>query len=347
MSPTDPPAALPVYLDLVAAGDLRGAVGLCVGLVEAGHPAADVVREVLAPAQADVGRRWERAVCSVSAEHAATSITDAALAAVAAAIEEPADAAPVLLLCVEGDWHSVPARMAATLLLLEGWPVRFVGASAPADDVGRYAAELAPVAVAVSCTVASFLAGAARTVEAVHDAGLPVIAGGRGFGSDARRADAIGADHWAPDVADAAACLERWRREGAPTPRRGHAPPGAAAHRRLRAVHAAALAEAYADLLDRLPAMADYDERQRAATRADLSSILDFLAAAVLTDDPTVVTDLLAWLVNVLAARGVPAHVVPPGIAALADALGEVPEGRRLLLAAAEDAGLRPDTADR
>jgi hypothetical protein len=51
--------------------------------------------------------------------------------------------------------------------------------------------------LALSCTLPPNLVGAAHCVRAAHEAGVPVVAGGRMFGSTPRRGRAIGADGWA------------------------------------------------------------------------------------------------------------------------------------------------------
>lgn len=342
MTASTPSEALPDYLDRLSACDLRGAVRVCLRLADAGHPVDAIVSDVLAPAQAEIGARWERAAITVAREHSATAITDAALAALAQDLPEPAAAAPLLVICVEGEWHSLPARMTATRLEAHGWPVRFLGASAPAEDITAYADALGPLAAVISATVASFLPGAARTLAAVHRTNVPALAGGAAFGGDATRADAVGADAWAADIADADRQLAAWQHGEPPSARPAdHVPPGAATHQRLAAAHAQVIESAYSELWDRLPALRSYTQRQLDHTRADLSSILEFLEAAVLIDDPSVATDLLRWLSQVLESRGVPASVLPPSLAALTAALEEFPDARRCLSDAADAAGLR------
>lgn len=343
MSASMPSEALPDYLDRLTAGDLRGAVRVCTRLVDAGHPVDAIVADVLAPAQAEVGARWERAELTVAEEHSATAITDAALAALAQDLPEPPAAAQLLLVCVEGEWHSLPARMTATRLEARGWPVRFLGASAPAEDIAAYADALCPLAAVISATMASFLPGAARTIAAVHRANVAALAGGAAFAGDATRADAVGADAWAADVDHADRRLAEWHHARPPSPRSAeHLPPGAATHRRLAAARADVVAAAFSDLWNGLPALRSYTQAQLDHTRADLSSILEFLEAAVLVDDPSVIIDLLRWLSQVLESRGVPASVLPPSLEALADHLQQrdLDGPGRLLLEAAATAGV-------
>jgi hypothetical protein len=66
-----------------------------------------------------------------------------------------------------------------------------------------------------------------------------------------------------------------------------------------------------------LPAMAGYTPAQLGRTAEDLGHILDAVAAAALTGDPRLLTDFLAWLGDVLSARGVPAGALAAGVHAL------------------------------
>lgn len=62
------------------------------------------------------------------------------------------------------------------------------------------------------------LKGAARSIEACRRAGVPVLAGGGGFGPAGRYAARVGAEAWAPDPVVAASMLEGWQDSGFPAP---------------------------------------------------------------------------------------------------------------------------------
>lgn len=52
------------------------------------------------------------------------------------------------------------------------------------------------------------------------------------------------------------------------------------------------------------PRMAEYDERQLGRTREDLGHHVDYVIAALRTEDPDVYHEMVGWLDEVLAARG-------------------------------------------
>ena len=196
------------FVELLEQADQPGAVGLVAGLAEQGAPPEALVLEVLAPAQREVGRRWEDGRWSVAQEHAATAVTDTALGLLALEAEPNGNGHHAVVACVEGEWHSLPARMAAEVLRLRGWHVTFLGGAVPADDLARYISAERPDVVGLSCSMPVSLKGAARSIEACRRAGVPVLAGGGGFGPEGRYAARLGASAWAGDPVVAATLLE-------------------------------------------------------------------------------------------------------------------------------------------
>jgi methanogenic corrinoid protein MtbC1 len=300
------PQDLQRHLELVTVGDVDGARRHTLGLLRRGVSRGAVVEQVLAPAQREVGDRWYRGAWSVADEHAATAVTEACLGALPLATEGPS----LLLVSPEGEWHSLPSRMAA--VAADGVRARALGPGLPASHLQRYLEVHDPEVLALSCTMATNLISAARSIAAAQLAGVPVIAGGRAFGGDDRRAAALGADAWAGSAAEL----------GRVVPISGEPP--------LDVPHEAVLADAVADellqlVLERQAAatgwVREMDRRQQREALQDLRWITRHAAAALACDDPTVLDELLHWLDVLLTDRGVPAHVLPDATGYLADAL--------------------------
>jgi methanogenic corrinoid protein MtbC1 len=319
------------FVDALGRRDRKEAARQVLGLLEAGAPVQELVQSLLARSQAEVGRRWEANQWSVADEHAATAITDAVLGVLAWRIEAAEDQGHVVVTCAEGEWHSLPARMAAEVLRAHGWQPTFLGASTPADHLRRFLAEVGAVGVVVSCSVPIFLSGAQRSVQAGQSAGVPVLVGGRAFGPDDLRARRLGADGWAPDAAAAARLLGDWRRQ---PPAVGKRPAGMrdAEHLELEAAGPELIEAAMSELFLRFSPLAGYSETQLARTREDLGYILQFLEAALLTNDSRIFLDeFLPWLTRVLTSRGLPAGVVTVGLEALGAALDAFPRSQQLI----------------
>ena len=192
-------------------------------MVETGARTEELILELLAPAEREVGARWARREWNVAQEHAATAVVDAILAMLTLDEDVAPSAGRVVIACVEGEWHSLPARMAAELLRIRGWDVVFLGPSVPADDLGDHVRHLAPDLVGLSCSVPLFLKGAQRSIDACLAAGTPVITGGAGFGASGRYAARLGAQGWTSDPRCAADALDAWSLDNG---RHGRAAPG-------------------------------------------------------------------------------------------------------------------------
>ena len=284
-----------------------------------GASATTVITGLLAPAQGRVGELWQTEVWNVAQEHAATAIVDAALAEIELGTSHLPLHGSVVVTCAEGEWHALPARMFAEQLRELGWSVTFLGASTPSGDLARFLEPMAPAGVAVSCSIAAYLPGAERTVEAAHACGLPAVVGGAAFGPDGRRALTIGADAWAASPTEAAATLRTWAAER-PT---------------LRVATSNRAALRLAAIRDEVLEAAMIAAPALRAAPDDLETVLAFTEAAVLVRDPSVLTEVVPWLELIATSRRRPADTVRTMIEALA---GVVPvehaEARALLEAA-------------
>jgi methanogenic corrinoid protein MtbC1 len=312
-------------------GDRRAAAQVTADLLAEGWEPPDVVSGLLVPVQLRVGELWAAGRCSVGHEHTVTAVTEAMLASLTVGFEPEGRTGHLVLVCAVGEWHGLPARMAAELLMLRGWQVTFLGPSLPPDHLARYLSEVEADAVGVSCTLGSNLVGAARSIDAARAAGFSVIAGGAAFGSDARRARAIGADGWVGDLerfdldavlaAEPAGAtspdLERWT----------------ALERSGEAVVNAALGQ----LVDTLGSLPSGSAQWFEHTLDDLEATLRFTLASLVTGDRTVLEDYADWLDRTLIAHGDGACAARAGFAALAGATeAAFPEAAEVLLAAAE-----------
>ena len=307
------------HLERTALVDAARLVG---DLAAGGTPVPRIVEDLLAPAQVEVGHRWATARWSVAQEHAATAIIETVLttASLRAPAAPPADGDPSrVLVCAEGEWHALAARMAAESLRGHGVAVTFLGPSLPSEVLSEFLADLAPTALGVSCSLGFALPGALRCVEAAHAAGVPALAAGRAFGSDGLRAQRLGADAWVPSTEAAVHVLQGWARTA----------PEAAAPALPRDAEWERLAEdstpfgdvALRALLARRPGLESFSPALVQRLRKDVQYALRYAAAAQLVGDAGVLVEHARWLADVLDARTVPRAVVGELFTHLGDAL--------------------------
>lgn len=317
-----PPSALDRLLERVSGGDIEGARRLVLALVRHGVAPSALVEQLLAPAQVEVGERWYRGTWTIADEHAATAVTESCTAALPTSRNGPR----VVVACPEGEWHTLPARLLSAGASVQA---RVLGPGLPAGHLERYLASEQPDALALSCTMSTNLLRAVESIAAAHRAGVPVVAGGRAFGRDPRRALHLGADAWAATPSALAAVSA-----------------GLTSGERLVDVpHEAMLADAVPDELLQLvlerhaavsPEVARMRPEQRRHTLDDLRWVARHAAAALLCDDPSVLDDLVDWLDGLLTPRRVPRRVLADGLAYLADGLElETPQVAGLVRASA------------
>lgn len=317
------PDTVAAYLGHLDRADHAGAVRLATELLDGGCRLTDVLVDLVAVAQREIGRRWLTGAWSVAQEHAATHLSEVVVGVVAGRARPRPVRGHVVLACVEGEWHALAARIVAEVVRAAGWRVTFLGASVPARHLVSYLHQTGPDAVLLSCVQPIRLVRAARMVEACRAAGVPVLAGGPGFGPDGRWATAVGAAAWGATARDAVRLLDRQLPAGAhtgpPPP-----PPGdehVSVLRRRRELVQLALRAAH-------PA-----EEAAEDIAADAARLVDALAAAIRVDDRQLLLDFVGWQAEALTAHG-GRRLVETMLAATERALTEHPRAVAHLRAA-------------
>lgn len=286
-------------LAAVGQGDAGAAFDVVGGLMADGMAFASILFDVIAPLQAEIGRRWQQGDYGIAEEHAATGAVETLVSLLAGSLSNPDDARHVVVACADGDTHSLPARMVAAYLLYLGWRVTYLGSSIPASDLEVYLSDLKPEALVLSCAIVTCLPGARASIAAAHRAGIPVLAGGRAFGDSPERAQRLGADAWVGHPAAIDETLRSWQPD--PTTAEGEAVAPTDEMERLEAGRLRIVAEA-ADAV-RTSGFADGTANLR--VRADVLILFDALLASLLVRDPSVIRDFGTWHRSLVA----PTHV--------------------------------------
>ncbi|PSM41130.1 cobalamin-binding protein [Streptomyces dioscori] len=313
--------------DTAAAGRLRAA-------------GERVLLELIAPAQERVGLAWAADDITVAQEHAATAISERCVAAVADATA-PALAGRsvgrVVVSCVDGEWHSLPARLVGEVLRLRGWRVDQLGAQVPTEHLVAYARRTRAQAVLLSSSIPTLLPGAHNAISSCQAAGIPVLAGGAAFGPQGRYARLMRAE-WAKDAPDAATLLGR-----RPTPPGAHAArlpdldlPHLAdqEYTMVRRTRLQLVKQTLADVEEGFPETRHYSERQLERTVEDIDFIVSHLATALYVDDPDLFTTFITWTADILAARDIPPRCLLPALDSLRTQLKDFPRAVGILTAA-------------
>lgn len=332
------------YLTAASQGRRSVALGIVRGQLEEGTRPEAIISDILAAAQVRIGQRWHAGHAGVGEEHRVTSITVDALhlvgisAATAnrestAAISRPEGR--LLVTCVEGEMHELPALMAAEVFRLRGFDVTYVGGSMPVDAlVGLLDAE-PPAAVAVACSMPTLLMGAWATISALRRNGVFILAGGRGFGRGGRWSKALGADAWAGSFTEGASILAEALVSSRPNRRD---PAGSAMAEvevtQLRVDSAAIVESAMREALTVWPRLRESPQGVP-RFRDELIAALGAAGSAAIVDDPQLLFDHIAWWESLTLAHGQDLATLPAAFELLIEATPpELSTTRRLLVEA-------------
>ena len=323
------------YWAALAAADRSRAQAAVDAALADGWTASQVVDELVVPSQFDVGQRWLTGEWTVAQEHAATCVNEAVVHWLTSRLPEPADDAPsVLVSCLQGERHALPALVLAHDLTLRGLTVVYLGADPEPSSLLSTILALRPRAVLFSASLTSSLSNQRMFFHGIATIGIPLIVGGRGFGGrelGTRRALALGATAYA-ETADEVLDLLAELPERIPRPdfpELGAADDDAEwlDHFGLQIVPEVmwTLGQRHRDhdiVGDRWPEIAQHIEH-----------VLGCLAAAVSTRDEVMMLEVRDWLVDVLVHRGLDTVLVDELWELLAEPLQGHPVARVFLAA--------------
>ncbi|GAA1124707.1 cobalamin B12-binding domain-containing protein [Nocardioides aquiterrae] len=198
-----PPAA--AYLDRVVRGDRAGAVAVVHRCVSDGMDVVDILVEILAPVQVEVGRRWYLGQLSVAHEHFCTAVSQLVMTELYTEIFLGQDGARrVVAVHAPGSLHRLGLRMVVDVLQCRGWGTTYVIDDVLPEALPRLLTEDRADVLLLSATMPSEVDHLRRMIRAVrHDPrtrGVKVVVGGRAFELAPGLVDHVGADGCASDA---------------------------------------------------------------------------------------------------------------------------------------------------
>ena len=299
----------------------------------AAYPSSRCSLDLVVRAQRQVGHLWASNEWTVAREHAATAVSERVVHRLGEGLAEPATGPVLLVACAEREWHALPALVVSHTLRSWGHRVVYLGANATRDRLVDRVHEHGPRAVLLSASLSSSLPRVRRQVEAVRDTGTPVVLGGSAFDAAGFRARQLGATAYAATPAAAGALLATLPERVPPAPPLRHA---AALEARTVQAGAETIAQ-HVTAATRLElglgsgGTSVSPDDWRVVLTDFVPHVVDCLLGALLTADPTVLTDARRWLGEVLVGRGADAAAVDVLWGQLRRRLGDHPETLRLL----------------
>jgi MerR family transcriptional regulator, light-induced transcriptional regulator len=111
-----------------------------------------VLRDVILPYLADLGKRWQRGTASIAAEHFASNLIRGRLAGLARGWGS-GHGPQALLACPPGELHDIPLMIFGIVLNRNGWRIGYLGPSTPVEELARAAGTSHPDLVVLAATV--------------------------------------------------------------------------------------------------------------------------------------------------------------------------------------------------
>jgi len=197
----------------LVAGDTRGAWGVVEAALSAGSEIDELYLDVIAPAMASIGARWERGELDIATEHRASGIALRLVGRLGPRFVRRGRTRGVVVLGTPaGERHSLPVSLLADLLRAAGFEVSDLGADLPAEAFAKAARDEPGrlVAVGVSVTSPGALDAARELLAVLREEvpGVPLLVGGRAVTGEAD-AVALGAHAFAADGRGLVALVEQ------------------------------------------------------------------------------------------------------------------------------------------
>jgi methanogenic corrinoid protein MtbC1/DNA-binding XRE family transcriptional regulator len=169
------------YLDVLLAGDEQAASDFIDRALESGEPLERLYLGVIAPVQQRMGEMWVQGELSIALEHRATEITSRQLERMRNLSSRKSPIGrKAAVACVDGEQHTIGARMVNDLLFLDGWEVYFLGSSMPGNEIADFAVQERLDLVALSLVISEHVSAAEAAIVAIRRRapGVKVLIGG-------------------------------------------------------------------------------------------------------------------------------------------------------------------------
>lgn len=199
------------FLATILKGDVAEALRIAQDARTRGLPF--FYEELITGSLVEVGRLWQAGQISVADEHVATAVAQSVIASFYPTFPWASAGPRGIIGCVEGEHHELGARMAADLLIHDGWNVMYIGGDVPLASLVEIVVRTRPVFVGLSFALAERLPhvrdAIARLRREAPDARL--LLGGRGVAIYAAPAQELGADAIAGSLTSAVEAIRAWK----------------------------------------------------------------------------------------------------------------------------------------
>lgn len=163
-----------------------------------------------------VGELWERNEINVAREHYITNVTQTAIAGLYTYLEERVACDRVAVtMAVNGDPHTMGAKMMSDLMEFEGWNTFYLGGDVPTDHLIDILVELKARVLVLTITLPQYMDTLKNTIYAVKKEArlkkLKIIVGGKALDVKGFSWQELGADGYGSSFEEAIRLIEEIR----------------------------------------------------------------------------------------------------------------------------------------
>lgn len=196
------------YLNYLLVGDKDSALNLIMNSVKSNISIKDLYLNVFQVTQKETGRLWQIQKINVAQEHFITASTQLIISQLYPYIfSNVKKEKTILVTCVNGEMHELPARMVADLFELEGWNSHYLGANTPKESIVASLDIYKPQILAISATMTfniNYVRDLINNIKVINGNNkIKIIVGGYPFNLATNLWKKIGADGFAPDALSA------------------------------------------------------------------------------------------------------------------------------------------------
>ncbi len=134
---------LPSLIDTLVNKNLTEADEILGNLIAIYTPEV-LLTELITPALAEIGEKWQRSEISISIEHLTTNYLRHKTLIWMLSSPPVKPVRPILLACAPQEWHEGSLLILGTLLRRRQWPIAYLGQSVPLSDLAKYIEEKNP-----------------------------------------------------------------------------------------------------------------------------------------------------------------------------------------------------------
>lgn len=159
-----------IFLAHCMTGDREKASEVVTLLIGLGVEPTRIYLNLLIPALASLGIQWQARQISIAEEHLCSEIITAEMTRLKdLAPPPPANGFSAVTTSLNGDFHSLGARIVADFLSWDGWKVHYLGASTPDNDLVKFVKDRQCDLVVLSLSSSDLIAAARATTSQLKD----------------------------------------------------------------------------------------------------------------------------------------------------------------------------------